>query len=310
MAKTILFSHPVCAEHDPGARHPESVSRLGAIEEALAADAFADLERREAPVGETEILGWAHDEKLVDAILTNVPTEGRVAIDADTVMSPASGEAARRAAGAVAAAVDAVFDGEADNAFCAVRPPGHHAEPHRPMGFCLFNNVVVGAERARRTHGLTRIAVVDFDVHHGNGTQAAFEGDGDLFFGSTHQSPLYPGTGAAHETGVGNVVNAPLSPGTSSAGFRDAMENRLLPALRAHRPELILISAGFDAHRDDPLANLELVEEDYTWITTELVRLAGELCSGRVVSTLEGGYNLRALGASAAAHVEAMMAAG
>ena len=310
MAKTILFSHPVCAEHDPGARHPESVSRLGAIEEALAADAFADLECREAPVGETEILGWAHDEKLVDAILANVPTEGRVAIDADTVMSPASGEAARRAAGAVAAAVDAVFAGEADNAFCAVRPPGHHAEPRRPMGFCLFNNVVVGAERARRTHGLTRIAVVDFDVHHGNGTQAAFEGDGDLFFGSTHQSPLYPGTGAAHETGVGNIVNAPLSPGTSSAGFRDAMENRLLPALRAHRPELILISAGFDAHCDDPLANLDLVEEDYTWITTELVRLAGELCSGRVVSTLEGGYNLRALGASAAAHVEAMMAAG
>ena len=309
MAKTILYSHPICAEHDPGKRHPESGARLGAIEEALAAESFAELDRREAPVGEPEILAWAHDEKLVDAILDNVPSEGHVAIDADTVMSPASGEAARRAAGAVAAAVDAVFAGEANNAFCAVRPPGHHAEPRRPMGFCLFNNVVIGAERARRTHGLTRIAVVDFDVHHGNGTQAAFERDGDLFFGSTHQSPLYPGTGAVTETGVGNIVNAPLSAGTGSAGFRDAMESRLLPALRAHRPELILISAGFDAHRDDPLANLELVEDDYTWITTELVRLAGELCEGRVVSTLEGGYNLRALGASAAAHVQALMAA-
>ena len=309
MAKTILFSHPVCADHDPGARHPESGARLRAIEDALAAEAFADLERREAPVGKPESLAWAHDKQLVDAILANVPDEGRVAIDADTVMSPASGEAARRAAGAVTAAVDAVLTGEVDNAFCAVRPPGHHAEPRRPMGFCLFNNVVIGAERARRAHGRTRIAVVDFDVHHGNGTQAAFESDGDLFFGSTHQSPLYPGTGAARETGVGNIVNAPLSAGTGSAGFRDAMESRLLPALRAHRPELILISAGFDAHRDDPLANLELVEEDYTWITTELVRLAGELCDGHVVSTLEGGYDLRALGASAAAHVEALMAA-
>lgn len=309
MAKTILYSHPVCADHDPGARHPESGARLRAIEDAFAAESFAGLERREAPPGEPEMLAWVHGEALVDAILTNVPAEGRVAIDADTVMSPASGEAARRAAGAVAAAVDAVLGGEADNAFCAVRPPGHHAEPRRPMGFCLFNNVVVGAERARRAHGLTRIAVVDFDVHHGNGTQAAFEKDGDLFFGSTHQSPLYPGTGAASETGVGNIVNAPLSPGTASAGFRDAMESRLLPALRAFRPELVLISAGFDAHRDDPLANLELVEEDYAWITTELTRLAGELCAGRVVSTLEGGYNLKALAASAAAHVETLMAA-
>ena len=309
MANTVLFSHPVCADHDPGPQHPESGARLRAIEDALAAESLEALERREAPVGDPESLALAHDKRLVDSILANVPGEGRVAIDADTVMSPASGEAARRAAGALTAAVDAVLAGEVDNAFCAVRPPGHHAEPRRPMGFCLFNNVVIAAERARRAHGLTRIAVVDFDVHHGNGTQAAFEEDGDLFFGSTHQSPLYPGTGAAHETGVGNIVNAPLSAGTGSAGFRDAMESRLLPALRAHRPELILISAGFDAHRDDPLANLELIEEDYTWITTELLRIAGELCSGRVVSTLEGGYNLRALGASVAAHVEALMAA-
>ena len=310
MAKTLLFNHPVCAEHDPGARHPESGARLRAIEDALAAEPFAALERREPPPATPETLAWAHDRALVDAILANVPDDGRVAIDADTAMSPASGEAARRAAGAVTAAVDAVLGGEADNAFCAVRPPGHHAEPKRPMGFCLFNNVAIGAEHARRAHGLTRIAVVDFDVHHGNGTQAAFERDGDLFFGSTHQSPLYPGTGAASETGVGNIVNAPLSPGTGSAGFRDAMESRLLPALRTFRPELILVSAGFDAHRDDPLANLALVEEDYAWITTELTRLAGELCGGHVVSTLEGGYDLRALAASAAAHVGALMAAG
>ena len=293
----------------PGARHPESGARLRAIEDALAAESFAALERREPSPATPETLAWAHDRALVDAILANVPEDGRVSIDADTAMSPASGEAARRAAGAVTAAVDAVLGGEADNAFCAVRPPGHHAEPSRPMGFCLFNNVVVGAEHARRAHGLTRVAVVDFDVHHGNGTQAAFERDGDLFFGSTHQSPLYPGTGAASETGVGNIVNAPLSPGTGSAGFRDAMESRLLPALRTFRPELILVSAGFDAHRDDPLANLALVEGDYDWITTQLVRLAGELCAGRVVSTLEGGYDLRALAASAAAHVGALMAA-
>ena len=309
MAKTLFFSHPVCMNHDPGAQHPESGARLSAIQDALAGGSFADLERREAPPAEPDILAWAHDEALVESVLATVPKKGRVAIDNDTVMSPASGEAARRAAGAVAAAVDAVLAGEADNAFCAVRPPGHHAEPGRSMGFCLFNNVVIGAERARRSHGLTRIAVVDFDVHHGNGTQAAFERDGDLFFGSTHQSPLYPGTGAASETGVGNIVNAPLVPGTGSAGFRDAMENRLLPALRASRPEMILVSAGFDAHRDDPLANLELGEEDYAWITTQLTRLAGELCHGRIVSTLEGGYNLRALAASAAVHVDALMTA-
>ena len=309
MARTVLFSHPVCVEHDPGRRHPESGARLRAVLDALAGGAFERLERREAPLGDPEILGWAHHPDLVESILARVPSRGRTAIDGDTAMSPASGDAARRAAGAVAAAVDAVLAGEADNAFCAVRPPGHHAEPRRAMGFCLFNNVVVGAERARRAHGLARIAVVDFDVHHGNGTQAAFETDGDLFFGSTHQHPLYPGTGAANETGRGNIVNAPLATGAGSAAFRDAMESRLLPALRAFRPALILVSAGFDAHRDDPLAALELVEDDYAWITTRLTRLAGELCDGRVVSTLEGGYDLRALAASAQAHVRALMAA-
>ncbi len=308
MARTLLYTHAVCASHDPGAGHPESIARLGAVLDAIPDEEEGGPVRREAPLAAREMLAWAHDPALVDAILANVPEEGHAAVDGDTVMSPATGEAARRAAGAVAAAVDAVMAGEADNAFCAVRPPGHHAEPRRAMGFCFFNNAVVGAERARRAHGLTRVAVVDFDVHHGNGTQAAFERDGDLFFGSTHQWPLYPGTGAAGETGVGNLCNLPLSPGSGSAAFRDAVESRLLPALRGARPELILISAGFDAHRDDPLASLELVEEDYGWITAQLARVAGELCAGRMVSTLEGGYDLHALGRSARAHVEALSA--
>ena len=211
------------------------------------------------------------------------------------------------AAGAVAAAVDAVVAKEADNAFCAVRPPGHHAEPDRAMGFCLFNNAAIGALRAREVHGLERVAVVDFDVHHGNGTQAAFEADDNLFYASTHQYPLYPGTGAASETGVGNIVNVPLRPMSGSGPFRLAMTERILPALDAFRPELVLISAGFDAHRSDPLAQLMLDEADYTWVTEKLVEIAYRHADGRLVSTLEGGYDLPALGASAAAHVRVLM---
>jgi acetoin utilization deacetylase AcuC-like enzyme len=236
-----------------------------------------------------------------------VPQTGHVAIDADTVMSPASGRAALRAAGAVAAAVDAVVAGEADNAFCAVRPPGHHAEPGRAMGFCLFNNIAVGALRAREVHGLARVAAIDFDVHHGNGTQARFADDPTLFYASTHQSPLYPGTGAASETGVGNIVNAPLPPLAGSQQFRTAMSRKILPALDAFRPEMVLISAGFDAHRHDPLAQLLLEEADYTWATEQLLDIARRHAAGRVVATLEGGYDLPSLAASAAAHVRALM---
>ena len=309
VATTLFYSHPVCQQHEAGPQHPERPARLKAILAALEAPEFAALERRSAPLTDTAALKEVHQGELVDIIFDNMPTQGYAAIDGDTLMSPASGEAALRAAGAVRAAVDAVFLGEADNAFCAVRPPGHHAEPGRSMGFCLFNNVVLGAERARREHGVGRVAVVDFDVHHGNGTQAAFESDGDLFFASTHQSPLYPGTGAADERGVGNIFNAPLRPESGSTEFRDAMQSKLFPALRSFDPELILISAGFDAHNDDPLANLRLFEADYAWVTTELCRIAAEKCAGRVVSTLEGGYDLRALAASAAAHVGALMAA-
>ena len=304
---TLLYTHPACLEHDPGRHHPESAARLRAVLDTLAAPEFADLERREAPEAALEDLLRVHPRPYVERLLRAVPKSGHVGIDADTVLSPASGEAALRAAGAVVAAVDTVARGEADNAFCAVRPPGHHAEPDRAMGFCLFNNIAVGALRARAAHNLDRIAVIDFDVHHGNGTQAAFEADGGLFYASTHQSPLYPGTGSASETGVGNIVNVPLRPMAGSREFRAAMSGHILPALDAFRPELVLISAGFDAHRSDPLAQLQLDEEDYAWVTERLIEIADRHAGGRLVSALEGGYDLPALGASVAAHVRVLM---
>jgi acetoin utilization deacetylase AcuC-like enzyme len=309
MARTLFLTHKACLEHDPGHGHPERPDRLRAILERLAAPDFAALERREAPPATREAIAAVHDRRLVDAVLDAVPPHGQVAIDADTVMSPGSGEAALRAAGAVLAAVDAVVAGEADNAFCAVRPPGHHAEPARPMGFCLFNNIAIGAAHARVRHGIARVALLDFDVHHGNGTQAVVERDAALFFASSHQWPLYPGTGAASETGVGNVVNLPLRAMTGSAEFRAAWRTKVFPALEAFRPELVMISAGFDAHRRDPLGGLQLVEDDYAWITTEFVRIARSHAKGRVVSTLEGGYDLEALAESVAAHLGALMAA-
>ncbi len=304
---TFLYTHPACLDHDPGRHHPELPARLRAVLAALDDPEFARLERREAPEAAREDLLRVHSRRHVEGILAAVPKTGHVAIDADTVLSPASGEAALRAAGAVVAAVDAVVAKEADNAFCAVRPPGHHAEPHRAMGFCLFNNAAIGALRAREVHGLARVAVVDFDVHHGNGTQAAFEADGSLFYASTHQYPLYPGTGAASETGVGNVVNVPLRPMAGSSQFRLGVTQRILPALDVFRPELVIVSAGFDAHRSDPLAQLMLEEADYTWVTEKLLEIAYRHAKGRLVGTLEGGYDLAALAASAAAHIRVLM---
>jgi acetoin utilization deacetylase AcuC-like enzyme len=307
---TLLYTHPACLEHDPGEYHPESPSRLRAVLEALDAPEFARLDRREAPEATLDDIARVHPRRFVERLLAAVPADGYVGIDADTIMSPGSGEAALRAAGAVVAAVDAVFAGEADNAFCAVRPPGHHAEPGRAMGFCLFNSVAVGALRARAAHGLARVAVIDFDVHHGNGTQAAFYDDPNLFYGSTHQYPLYPGTGSTRETGAdGNIVNVPLPPMAGSDEFRAGVSRTILPALDEFRPEFVLISAGFDAHRRDPLAQLMLEEADYTWITGQLLEIAARHAEGRVVSTLEGGYDLGALGNSAAAHVRALMSA-
>ena len=306
---TLLLTHPACLDHDPGEHHPESPARLRAVLAALDAPEFAALDRRDAPTADPEDIARVHPRDFVEAMLAAIPAEGYAGIDADTILSPGSGQAALRAAGAAVAAVDAVIAGEARNAFCAVRPPGHHAEPDRAMGFCLFNNVAIGAARARAVHGLARVAVIDFDVHHGNGTQAAFERDRSLFYASTHQSPLYPGTGARGERGVGNIVNVPLPPMSGSAEFRRGVEASILPALDAFAPELVMISAGFDAHRRDPLAQLMLVEDDYTWVTERLLDCAERHAGGRLVSTLEGGYDLPALGASAAAHVRALMAA-
>ena len=304
---TLLYTHPSCLAHDPGDHHPEAPARLRAVLAALSGPQYARLERREAPEAALDDVLRVHSRRQVERLLDAVPKSGHVAIDADTVLSSASGTAALHAAGAVSAAVDAVVAKEADNAFCAVRPPGHHAEPDRAMGFCLFNNAAIGALRAREVHGLDRVAVVDFDVHHGNGTQAAFEADDNLFYASTHQSPLYPGTGSASETGVGNIVNVPLRPMSGSGPFRLAMTGRILPALEEFRPDLLLISAGFDAHRSDPLAQLMLDEADYVWVTEKLLEVANRHADGRVVSTLEGGYDLTALAASAAAHVRVLM---
>jgi acetoin utilization deacetylase AcuC-like enzyme len=304
---TLLYTHPACLEHDPGDYHPESAARLRAVIDALSDPEFDRLERREAPEAANEDLWRVHPRRHVEHILRAVPKLGHVAIDADTILSPRSGEAALRAAGAVVAAIDSVIAHEADNAFCAVRPPGHHAEPEHAMGFCLFNNIAVGALHARETQGLDRVAVVDFDVHHGNGTQTAFETDDRLFYASTHQYPLYPGTGAASETGVGNIVNVPLRPMSGSSQFRTGMSQHILPALDAFRPELVLISAGFDGHRRDPLAQLMLEEGDYVWITEQLLEIAFRHAEGRLVSTLEGGYDLAALGACVASHVRVLM---
>jgi acetoin utilization deacetylase AcuC-like enzyme len=242
-------------------------------------------------------------------VQASIPKRDHQWLDPDTVVSPGSWEAALRAAGASIYAVDQVMRGSADNAFCAVRPPGHHAEPSRAMGFCLFNTVAIAALHARAKHGATRVAVVDFDVHHGNGTQAAFWTDKDLFYGSTHQMPLFPGTGALDETGVGNIFNAPLKPGDDADEFQAAFETRILPALDAFAPDFLLVSAGFDAHVKDPLAQIRLVEEDFAWVTEKLMEAAAKHCGGKLVSTLEGGYDLDALGASAAVHVETLLGA-
>ena len=306
---TLLFHHPVCAEHDMGYGHPECPSRLQAIFSALQQPEFANLLWREAPEATLEQLTRIHPARYVERMLAAVPRQGIYPLDGDTSLCPHSGEAALRAAGAICAAVDTIMADEANNAFCAVRPPGHHAEPNRAMGFCVFNNVAIGAAHARARYGLERVAIVDFDVHHGNGTQAAFENQPAVMFLSSHQSPLYPGTGRRNERGVGNIINCPLSPHSGSAEIRDAWTTLMAPALRTFQPDFIFISAGFDAHRLDPLAELEFTQEDYTWLTREIASIAEEYCKGRVVSTLEGGYNLSALAASAAAHVKTLQEA-
>ncbi len=304
---TLLLSHPVCIQHAPPEGHPERPDRLRAIDKILAHEAFDGLIRENAPLGRREDILRAHSEDYVHMIEQSVPETGLERLDPDTWMSPKSLEAALRAVGAGSRAVDAVMNLEVNNAFCAVRPPGHHAETRRAMGFCLYNSVAIAAHYAREAYGADRVAVVDFDVHHGNGTQEIFWSDSDLFYGSTHQMPLFPGTGEVSETGEGNIFNAPLSAGDDGERFRDAMRSRILPALDAFEPELVIISAGFDAHHRDPLASLQLTEEDFVWATLNLMDVASRHCDGRVVSMLEGGYDLQGLASSVAVHVQALM---
>jgi acetoin utilization deacetylase AcuC-like enzyme len=306
---TLLLTHPACLEHDTGYGHPERADRLRAIESALEAERFHYLAREQAPLADLAAIERLHPKAYVQMVESSIPERDHKWLDPDTVVSPGSWQAVLRATGACLHAVDQVMAGNADNAFCAVRPPGHHAEPSRAMGFCLFNTVAVAALHARAKHGVERVAVVDFDVHHGNGTQAAFWSDPDLFYGSTHQMPLFPGTGARDETGVGNIFNAPLAPGDDGDDFRLAFEQRILPALDQFAPDLLLVSAGFDAHVRDPLAQLRLVEADFAWVTEKLLAAAEKHCGGRLVSTLEGGYDLDALAASTAIHVQTLMGA-
>ncbi|HET7126680.1 MAG TPA: histone deacetylase family protein [Lysobacter sp.] len=300
-----LYSHSACLAHDTGEGHPERPARLTAVLDALAAH-FPDSIPHEAPRATHEALLRVHAAQHIARVLETEPGADLHWLDADTALSPGSAEAALRAAGAVVAATDWVLGGERRRAFCAVRPPGHHAEAATAMGFCLFDNVAVGAAHAFAMHGLQRIAIADFDVHHGNGTQAIFEREPRLLFVDTHQMPLYPGTGAATETGVGNIANAPYPPLSNGADVRALWRDALLPRLDAFAPQLLFVSAGFDAHRDDPLAQGLLDADDFGWITAQLAGIAERHARGRIVSTLEGGYDLAALAASAVAHVAAL----
>ncbi len=305
---TLLLSHPACLDHVTPPGHPERPDRLRAIEEALADERFHLLAREQAPLAPLEIVALAHPMEYVEAIRGASPSEGMVQIDADTSMSPGSFEAALRGAGGAMRAVDEVMNQKAANAFVAVRPPGHHAETARPMGFCLFNNAAIAARYAQDRYDVERAAIVDFDVHHGNGSQDIFWADKSVMYCSTHEMPLYPGTGAISERGEHNtIVNAPLRAGDGGDAFREAFESVILPRLREFKPDFLVISAGFDAHTRDPLANLNLVEADYTWVTRKLMEIADTSAQGRIVSMLEGGYDLQALARSTAAHVTALM---
>jgi acetoin utilization deacetylase AcuC-like enzyme len=305
---TLLITHGSCLEHVNSSGHPERPDRLRAIERVLEHERFQHLARAEAPRAELEQIARCHPMEYVTEIRDATPQSGLVHLDADTSMSPGSYEAALRAAGGAVFAVDEVMAGRANNAFVSTRPPGHHAETARPMGFCLFNNAAIAARHAQSKHGVQRAAVIDFDVHHGNGSQDIFWSDPSVMYGSTHQMPLYPGTGKVSQRGEHNtIVNAPLRPGDGGDEFREAFETIILPRLRDFAPELLVISAGFDAHMRDPLANLNLLEPDFEWATQKLMEVAQQTAGGRVVSVLEGGYDLVGLANSVATHVSALM---
>lgn len=308
---TALITHNDCLNHITPAGHPERVDRLKTLLRLFDEPQFNDLQRFDAPLCEIEQILRAHPRQHYEKIAHSEPQSGFISIDGDTHMSPGSLVAARRAAGANVLAVDLVLNGQVNNAFCAVRPPGHHAERARAMGFCLFSNVIIGALHALEAHPLERVAIVDFDVHHGNGSSALAWDDKRIFFASTHESPLFPGTGAAHETGAhGQILNVPLESQTSDAHFQRAMEREILPALAAHHPDCIFISAGFDAHWRDPLATLTWSEDIFGWATDAICDVADKCCNGHVISTLEGGYDLEGLYHSAAAHLQALMQRG
>jgi len=305
---TLLITHPDCLEHRVPTGHPERPERLRAIENALEIEKFQSLARAQAPKAPLDVVALCHPMDYIEDVSAAIPTQGIVHLDADTSLSPGSFDAALRAAGGAMLAVDEVVSKKAANAFVATRPPGHHAETARPMGFCIFDNAAIAARYAQKRYSIARVAIVDFDVHHGNGSQEIFWADKTVMYGSTHQMPLYPGTGAVIEAGeFDTVVNAPLRPGDGGEAFRAAFEGRLLPRLLDFAPELLIISAGFDAHMRDPLANLNLVEGDFVWATQKIMDVADRVAEGRVVSLLEGGYDLEALASSAAAHVTTLM---
>ncbi|MBX9457750.1 MAG: histone deacetylase family protein [Rhizobium sp.] len=304
---TILYEHPVFLEHHVPPGHPERPDRLRALNALLEHENFQPLQRREAPIANEDAVTLAHPESYLLDVMHMMPEEGVRQIEADTHASPESLKAALTGIGGAMAGVDDVFAGKADNVFVASRPPGHHAERDKVMGFCLFNNAAIAARHAQKVHGVERVAIIDFDVHHGNGTQDIFQSDGSVLYCSTHQMPLYPGTGAKDETGVGNIVNAPLHANDGSADFRDAVRSRIMPALHNFRPDLVIISAGFDAHHRDPLAQINLVGEDFDWVTGQLMDVAGKYAGNRVVSILEGGYDLEGLAESAGLHICRLM---
>ena len=306
MTKTQIYTNRSGLRHDTGPGHPEQIARLETVLALLKEAPFSALPVIEATAADEDTIALAHDRAYIHSIADASPEEGYVRLDPDTVISPGSWQAALDAAGALCMAVDDVAAGKITRAFCAVRPPGHHAEPHRSMGFCLFNNIFIGARHAQEAHNIERIAIIDFDVHHGNATDLMARGAEDIFFISSHQSPFWPGNGDPHDDVPGKTLNIPLPAGTGSAAFRNIYEEQVFPAIDAFKPDLIMISAGFDAHRDDPLAGLMLEDDDYFWVTEKLCALADKHCGGKVASALEGGYNLDVLKRAVGAHLKAL----